>query len=107
MYFTRLHLFVAGLLSASGSVSAGRHSRRGVECLFETPAESGETCESLGSIWGLSVDDFTKINPGVTCPDLEAGKPYCVVGEWYVKSALFLILWLKRDEKEKENSSHC
>jgi hypothetical protein len=45
------------------------------------PAASDETCESLASSWGLSIDLFTQINPGVTCPNLEAGKSYRVVGE--------------------------
>jgi hypothetical protein len=81
MHFTRLQLLAAGLLSGPGLASAGRHSRRGVECYFETPAASGDTCESLAFSWGITVDLFTTINPGVNCPDLEAGKPYCVIGE--------------------------
>ncbi|WYZ42002.1 hypothetical protein EsH8_V_000897 [Colletotrichum jinshuiense] len=83
MYVSRLHLVVAaGLLSGPALVSAGAHARRGVECFFEMPAESGQTCESLSSSWGIPVDEFININPGVTCPNLEVGKNYCVVGEF-------------------------
>lgn len=84
MHFTRLHIIAAtaGLLSGPALVSAKAHARRGVECYFDLPAESGETCEILASSWGISVDEFININPGVTCPDLEAGKSYCVVGEY-------------------------
>ncbi|KAF9873538.1 hypothetical protein CkaCkLH20_08997 [Colletotrichum karsti] len=81
MYLTRLHphLLAAGVLI--GLVSAEQHARRGVECYFDTQAASGDTCESLASAWGLSTDDFVKLNPGVICPNLEAGKTYCVVGD--------------------------
>ncbi|KAF5486479.1 LysM domain-containing protein [Colletotrichum fructicola] len=84
MHFTRLHIFatLAGLFWGPALVSAGLYVRRGVECFFEMAAESGETCESLASSWGISVNEFININPGVTCPNLEAGKNYCVVGEF-------------------------
>lgn len=80
MQITRLHLFTAGLLA--GLVSAAPYARRGVECYFDVPAASGETCESLASSWGISADEFVKINPGVACPSLEVGRSYCVVGDW-------------------------
>ncbi|OLN96712.1 LysM domain-containing protein-like protein 4 [Colletotrichum chlorophyti] len=84
MHFARLHLVAAAAVLTSGPavVSAGAHARRGVECFFEFPADSGETCESLSSSWGIPVDEFIDINPGVTCPNLDAGKNYCVVGEF-------------------------
>ncbi|KAK1838776.1 LysM domain-containing protein-like protein 4 [Colletotrichum chrysophilum] len=84
MHFTRLHIVatLAGLFWGPALISAGLYVRRGVECFFEMPAESGETCESLASSWGISVNEFININPGVTCPNLEAGKNYCVVGEF-------------------------
>lgn len=87
MHAERLHLVLLGLLSGPGLdlVSADRRpviARRGVECYFDIQAESGETCQGMASSWGMSVEEFTNINPGVTCPNLEAGKPYCVVGEY-------------------------
>ncbi|SPO01631.1 uncharacterized protein DNG_04305 [Cephalotrichum gorgonifer] len=84
MHFTCLHLFVTGLLSRPGLVSAGtvRHSLRGVECYFDLPVASGDTCETLASTWGISVELFITINPGVTCSNLEADRSYCVIGEW-------------------------
>ncbi|KAL2160292.1 hypothetical protein VTH06DRAFT_1465 [Thermothelomyces fergusii] len=84
MHLTRLHLLVTGLLSGSGlaQISAREHSRRAVNCYFHTPAWSGDTCESMASDWALTLDLFIKLNPGVTCPDLEPGKEYCVLGEW-------------------------
>lgn len=85
MHFARLHIIAAaaGLLSGPALASAKAHARRGVECYFDLPAESGETCESMASSWGISVGEFININPGVNCVgDLEAGKSYCVVGEY-------------------------
>lgn len=84
MHFTRLHTVasVAGILSGQALASVEALARRGVECFFDLAAESGDTCEILASGWGISVEEFININPGVTCPDLEAGKSYCVVGEY-------------------------
>lgn len=84
MRFTRLHTVasVAVLLSGAALISAEALARRGVECFFDLPAESGHTCELFASSWGISVEEFININPGVTCPELEAGKSYCVVGEY-------------------------
>ncbi|KAK1978616.1 hypothetical protein LZ30DRAFT_799936 [Colletotrichum cereale] len=85
MRFSRLHLVaaaMAGIFSGPVLASAKAHARRGVECFFEMPADSGETCESLSSSWGIPVDEFISLNPGVTCPSLVAGKNYCVVGEF-------------------------
>lgn len=82
MHFTRLSVAAAGLLLSPALVRARTLMRRGVTCSFEIPADSGDTCESLASSWGISVDDFIKINPGVVCPNLQAGKSYCVLGDW-------------------------
>ena len=83
MHLTRLYFLAAWLLSSPELVSAAtvRHSRRSVECYFETPAASGDTCESLASGWGIPVGLFIDINPGFTCPKLQAGTPYCVIGD--------------------------
>jgi hypothetical protein len=68
----------AGLIVGPGLVTARTpvhvHVRRGVTCSFEIAAESGDTCASLGASWGISVADFAKLNPGVVCPNVEAGK---------------------------------
>ncbi|KLU86293.1 hypothetical protein, variant [Magnaporthiopsis poae ATCC 64411] len=83
MHFSSsLSLFACALISGSGLVSGAPHGRRGVQCYFEIQAQSGDTCESVAASWGLSADAFTKINPGVSCPTLETGKAYCVIGEW-------------------------
>lgn len=77
---TRLLAFMASAMLASATPS--RH-RRDVVCYFEIPAESGDTCDSLASSWGISLQDFVNINPGVTCPgSLQVGKSYCVIGEY-------------------------
>lgn len=81
MHFSH-KVLAAGLLPGLGFASARGLSRRAVQCYFEIPAAGGDTCEGLASSWGISVDLFKQINPGVTCPDLEPGRSYCVVGEW-------------------------
>ncbi|KAM7214751.1 hypothetical protein V8F06_009823 [Rhypophila decipiens] len=82
MHFSQLA--VAGLFLGPELVAARAHrvARRGVNCYFEMPAEPGATCENLSSSWGTPLDLFLQINPGVSCPDLEVGKVYCVLGEY-------------------------
>ncbi|KAF3484341.1 uncharacterized protein GIQ15_03665 [Arthroderma uncinatum] len=53
---------------------------RGIVCSFSTPCDPGDTCEDLSGRWGLTVDMFKSLNPGVNCPNLVAGQSYCVVG---------------------------
>ena len=73
-----IYLYAAGLVAGSAALPA--HVRRGVDCAFSTSADSGATCESLSSNWGLSVDDFRSLNPGLDCPELNPNDSYCVVG---------------------------
>lgn len=73
------HLLAAGLVPGLVSARAA-HSRRAVDCDFSTTADSGATCESFAGSWGLSVDDLQKLNPGISCPDLDTSKSYCVIG---------------------------
>lgn len=87
MHTARIHLALLGLLSGLGLdfVSAGRRpiiARRDATCYFDIQAENGETCDIASSNWGISVEEFMKLNPGVICPNLQAGKSYCVVGEY-------------------------
>lgn len=84
MHLVSFLLVATGLVSGPGLVTARnlQQSRRDVTCYYETPAASGDTCQSLASSWGISVELFTKINLGVACPNLQAGKSYCVLGEW-------------------------
>lgn len=67
--------FVQGIVCAQAALS-----RRGVDCDFSTAPDSGATCESFAGSWGLSVDELKDLNPGITCPDLDTSKSYCVVG---------------------------
>ena len=53
---------------------------RAVNCDFATTDDAGATCASFSSSWGLSVTDLQKLNPGITCPNLDTSKSYCVVG---------------------------
>ncbi|KAJ5369412.1 hypothetical protein N7509_014024 [Penicillium cosmopolitanum] len=53
---------------------------RAVDCDFSTTADAGDTCSSFASNWGLSVDNLKQLNPGISCPDLDASKSYCVIG---------------------------
>ncbi|CAJ0543921.1 Ff.00g039930.m01.CDS01 [Fusarium sp. VM40] len=54
--------------------------RRGVNCGFSTSANSGATCESLASSWGLDLDTLKALNPGIRCPNIDTNGFYCVVG---------------------------
>lgn len=56
------------------------HVRRGVDCQFSMAPDSGATCESFASSWGISVLDLKSLNPGIDCPDLDADNFYCVIG---------------------------
>jgi LysM repeat protein len=73
------HLLAAGLSTALVSAKA-TNSRRTVACDFGTTADSGATCESFASSWGMSVNDLKDLNPGITCPNLDINDSYCVIG---------------------------
>ncbi|KAK3934192.1 hypothetical protein QBC46DRAFT_325534 [Diplogelasinospora grovesii] len=51
-----------------------------VTCNFSAAASNGDTCQSFAAAWGLTVDGFESLNPGVACPNLVAGQSYCVIG---------------------------
>lgn len=51
-----------------------------VVCDFSTPANYGDTCQSMASDWGLTVQGFQDLNPGVACPDVVPDQSYCVIG---------------------------
>jgi hypothetical protein len=69
-------LLAVGSVPAMGAALAPR----AVNCDFATTADPGATCASFSSSWGLSVSDLQKLNPGITCPNLDTSKSYCVVG---------------------------
>ncbi len=51
-----------------------------VTCNFSSTAASGDTCQSFATEWGLTLDGFEALNPGISCPGLTAGSSYCVLG---------------------------
>ncbi|KAA8628704.1 hypothetical protein SMACR_09586 [Sordaria macrospora] len=61
-------------------VSARALSPRAVDCAFSTAPDAGATCESFAASWGQSVDELKKLNPGITCPNLDDSQLYCVIG---------------------------
>ncbi|CAI7645618.1 unnamed protein product [Penicillium pancosmium] len=61
-------------------VTAAALTPRAVDCDFSTTADAGDTCSSFASNWGLSVDNLKQLNPGISCPDLDTSKSYCVIG---------------------------
>ncbi len=76
----QLQYFLAAGI-ALGTASARGLSIRGFQCQFSLkPPNNDATCESFAAGWGLSVTDFMKWNPGVTCPGLDTSKEYCVIG---------------------------
>ncbi|PWY82543.1 LysM domain-containing protein [Aspergillus eucalypticola CBS 122712] len=48
-------------------------SKRTIECSFTTDVSKGDTCDSFA-------DGLQQLNPGITCPDLDTTKSYCVNG---------------------------
>ncbi|KAF2281535.1 uncharacterized protein EI97DRAFT_447481 [Westerdykella ornata] len=58
-------IFALGLFLGHASATA-RLSIRGVDCDFAIATDSGATCQ--------------KFNTDINCPDLDTGKPYCVMG---------------------------
>ncbi|KAH7260827.1 uncharacterized protein BKA55DRAFT_504394, partial [Fusarium redolens] len=54
--------------------------RRAVDCLFTTSPDSGETCSTFASGWGLTEAELKSLNPGVKCPDIDSNGSYCVAG---------------------------
>lgn len=61
--------------------TAQRLGSRDVSCTFSIAANAGDTCNSFSESWTISVEQLKLLNPGLQCPDLEAGKNYCVDGK--------------------------
>jgi len=80
-----LSLLIAILPALSAATRlGGRHyglsPRQTVTCNFAITASNGDTCDSIAASWGLTLDDFKTLNPGVNCPTLVVGQRYCVLG---------------------------
>ncbi|KAL5332615.1 hypothetical protein BJX70DRAFT_404410 [Aspergillus crustosus] len=71
-----IHLLATGLLPALASALF----RRDMECLFSTTPGNSGTCQTFTSTWGLSVSELQGLNPGISCPNLDASQSYCVIG---------------------------
>lgn len=54
--------------------------RRDVSCSFLVAPSMGDTCESFGQTWGLTVDQFKTLNPDAQCPNLDTSRNYCLIG---------------------------
>ncbi|KAK0106890.1 hypothetical protein ONS95_003609 [Cadophora gregata] len=59
----------------------GLSKRQTVTCTFSITASNGDTCSSIATAWGLTVADFTALNPGINCAKLVVNNQYCVLGE--------------------------
>lgn len=68
------------LTQIQGAWARALAPRQRVRCSYATAANTGDTCQSLSADWGLPVQAFESLNPGVSCPNLVAGQSYCVVG---------------------------
>ncbi|KAE9376388.1 carbohydrate-binding module family 50 protein [Stipitochalara longipes BDJ] len=79
MGFASSPLLVLGLLTPQLTAALALQPRQ-VSCDFSTAANSGDTCLSFSSEWGLTVAAFEALNPGIICPTLVAGTNYCVIG---------------------------
>jgi LysM repeat protein len=51
-----------------------------VQCDFETAPDFNDDCSTFSANWGLTVQELINLNPGITCPDLDTGRTWCVVG---------------------------
>ncbi|KJK66020.1 Lysine Motif is a small domain involved in binding peptidoglycan [Aspergillus parasiticus SU-1] len=51
-----------------------------VVCSFSMAASEGDTCESFATSWGQTAEMFQELNPSVSCPILNAGQSYCIIG---------------------------
>ncbi|KLU86068.1 hypothetical protein MAPG_05087 [Magnaporthiopsis poae ATCC 64411] len=81
MHTSYLLVGAAGLVPALVAAQHPEMLKRGVNCSFATSPDRGATCESFASSWGLSVEELQKLNPDVSCPNIVAGRDYCVIGE--------------------------
>ncbi|KFY47397.1 hypothetical protein V495_01947 [Pseudogymnoascus sp. VKM F-4514 (FW-929)] len=54
--------------------------RRDVSCSYSAAPNTGDTCATFVLGWGLTVDQFQKLNPDAQCPNLDITKNYCVIG---------------------------
>jgi hypothetical protein len=77
----QLTLLLATGIPAAVVATASSILARGVDCSFETSADFGVTCDDFASNWGLSLDELKKLNPGITCPNMDTNLSYCVIGE--------------------------
>lgn len=80
MGLASLLVLVLGLLAPQLIAALALQGRQSVTCDFSTAANSGDTCSSFASAWGLTVAALEAINPGISCPNLAAGQNYCVIG---------------------------
>ncbi|KAH7024976.1 uncharacterized protein B0I36DRAFT_416907 [Microdochium trichocladiopsis] len=79
MHTSHVLIAAAGLLS--NAVLAQRAlPKRGVDCFFSYTPSKGDTCATFAASWALDVAEFQSLNPGVSCPNLDTSKQYCVLG---------------------------
>ncbi|OBT40352.1 hypothetical protein VE00_08469 [Pseudogymnoascus sp. WSF 3629] len=76
----QFHYLIAVCLLPELLAAAAVPMRRDVSCSFSVAASVGDTCETFSGSWGLSVDQFQKLNPDTQCPALDDSKNYCVIG---------------------------
>ncbi|KAF2226561.1 hypothetical protein BDZ85DRAFT_246993 [Elsinoe ampelina] len=67
-----------GVVALLSTVVSGALMRR--DCAFTISAQSGDTCGSLATSFGISVNEFISYNTGVDCTlPLTANKEYCIL----------------------------
>ncbi len=67
-----------GLLVLSGEYALGAVD---APCSRTATARPGDTCATLGAVYGLSVSDFLRANPGLSVCALVPGSAYCVASD--------------------------
>ncbi|KAK3389961.1 carbohydrate-binding module family 18 protein [Podospora didyma] len=60
------------------SIFAASHASAADTCSAIVTARDGDTCASIASAAGITVTQFIRSNPGVTCSSLTTGSKYCI-----------------------------
>lgn len=67
------------VITATAIVATAHPDLSKRDCSFTWAAEAGDTCTTMATTWGISVDQFTRWNSNPKCDALVVGKEYCLL----------------------------